>query len=381
MAVYQEKDKSKWTKDGRSWYFRCYYSDMYGNLKQKQSKFYKTKAEAKADESVFLVKVATNDETDLNILFESVCREWLQYKKQLVKYSTYYKIEKMVEKHILPTFNKFKLHFIKTNNLMLWKEYLDKNTKLSPESQNKVIGYFQEILEYARINYDFNIKVSSKLQKNKVPKRIDRINDSEWNFWTFEEFSKFIEIVDNFYDKTMYMFLYYTGLRLGEMIALNWNDIDFERKELKINKTFTYKSENQKYDITDPKTNNSIRMIDLDDELINLLKQLYEQEQRLYGFNKKMFMFGNIKHTAPTTFTNHLNKYIEKANVKRISAHGFRHSHVSLLIHLGCDSREVAKRVGDTVDMIERTYYHMFPEKKSNPVNVLNNFKKIENKR
>ena len=47
---------------------------------------------------------------------------------------------------------------------------------------------------------------------------------------------------------------------------------------------------------------------------------------------------------------------IKKANVKRITPHGFKSSHVSLLIHLGCDSRDVAERVGDTVQMIEKTY-------------------------
>ena len=53
-----------------------------------------------------------------------------------------------------------------------------------------------------------------------------------------------------------------------------------------------------------------------------------------------------------------------------------RHSHASLLINLGCDSREVTARLGDTVEVIERTYYHMFPDKKKHTIDVLNNFKK-----
>ncbi len=61
------------------------------------------------------------------------------------------------------------------------------------------------------------------------------------------------------------------------------------------------------------------------------------------------------------------------AGVKRITPHGFRHSHVSLLINLGCDSREVANRVGDTIQVIESTYYHMFPQKRNHTISVLNN--------
>jgi len=78
-------------------------------------------------------------------------------------------------------------------------------------------------------------------------------------------------------------------------------------------------------------------------------------------------------HISPTTFKNHLDRYITMAGVKRITPHGFRHSHVSLLINLGCDSREVANRVGDTIQVIESTYYHMFPQKRNHTISVLNN--------
>lgn len=82
------------------------------------------------------------------------------------------------------------------------------------------------------------------------------------------------------------------------------------------------------------------------------------------SFNE-MFVFGNVKHISFTAFKRHLYNYINKCGVKRITPHGFRHSLVSLLIDLGYDNREVAERTGNTVEMIERTYYHMFPEKKA----------------
>ena len=69
MAVYQEKDKKKWTKDKRKWYYRVYYTDMYGNRKQKVSKMFKTSNEAKEAESQFLVTIKASDEFDLNISF------------------------------------------------------------------------------------------------------------------------------------------------------------------------------------------------------------------------------------------------------------------------------------------------------------------------
>lgn len=84
-------------------------------------------------------------------------------------------------------------------------------------------------------------------------------------------------------------------------------------------------------------------------------------------------------HIAYTTFERKLNKYIEITKVKKITPHGFRHSHVSLLWNLGCTIEEIAKRLGDTPSVVENTYTHVFPKKIDHTINVLNKFK--ENKR
>ena len=371
MAVYQEKDKKKWTKDKRKWYYRVYYTDMYGNRKQKVSKMFKTSNEAKEAESQFLVTIKTADEFDLNISFEDVFNEWLLYKKQLVKYSTFYSLKLKMVKHVYSSFKNFKLHSIKSNTLLNWKQELMDKKELNDDSVNKVIGYFQEFLEYARINYNFDIKIANRLQKNRVTKKRENGNDAEWNFWTPSEFNTFIDVVDNEYDKLMYDFMYYTGLRIGETTALCWKNVNFNNKTILIEDNLTV-IEQGGFGVTDTKTRNSNRIIDLDDELVNELKKHYENEKLIHNFDNSMFVFGNVRHTSFTTFRRHLYSYIEKCGIKRITPHGFRHSHVSLLINLGCDSREVASRIGDTVEMVERTYYHMFPEKKSNPVKILN---------
>ena len=375
MAVYQEKDKSKWTKDGRSWYFRCYYTDIYGISRQKQSKFYKTKNEAKIAESEFSIKTKSTDEKDYSIKFEFIFNEWLAYKKTQVKSTTYYGIKKNTQKHILQFFKDFKLYSIKTNTILAWKDHIEDTIKTT-NYQNSMIGYLKEILDYAINNYDFDRKVASKLHKNKTEEVKDTKENVDLNYWTYEEFNQFIKVVDDDLYKIMFTFLYYTGLRLGEMIALTWNDINFKNKTLRINKTYADKVEGEIYIITSPKTNNSNRIVDLDDNLIKLLKKHYEHEKRVYNFNKDIFMFGNHIHISPTTFRRRLYNYIDVAKVKTITPHGFRHSHVSLLINLGCDSRDVADRVGDTIEVIESTYYHMFPSKKARTVTFLNELNK-----
>lgn len=373
MAIYQEKKQNKITKDGRSWYYKTYYTDMYGKRKQKVSKMYKTKKEAKDAERDFLNIVQYEDIPDYDISFESVYNEWLDYKKSQVKSTTFYARKKRANYHIIPYFKDYKLHSIKVNSINNWKNKI-LDLEISLEHKNRIITDLKEILEYAKDNYNFDIKVISKLQKYKI-ESIEKEKESQWNFWTYEEFTQFISAVDDMFYYTMFNFMYYTGLRLGEVMALTWKDINLDKKTLRVNKTLSNKVENQVYIITEPKTKNSIRTIDLDDMLIELLKQYRLDEEKIYNFNENMFLFGNIKYIAPTTFKRYLYKYIEMANVKKITPHGFRHSHVSLLINIGCDSRDVANRVGDTIQMIEKTYYHMFPEKKSNTVNALNNLK------
>ena len=380
MPVYREKNKKKWTKDGRSYYFRCYYTDMYGNRKQKESKLYKLSSEAKEAEREFLNSVEKKDITDTNISFEAVFYEWLSIKERAVKCTTYYRLKQNLTKHILNFFSKYKLHSIKMDTINSWYSYLE-NANIGEKYQNSLIGYLKEVLTYAKDNYDFDIKIVSRIQKKRISKDVTKVNDALWNFWTDKEFDIFIKCVDDPFYYIIFNFLYYTGLRMGELIALNWNNVNLERKEIYIKDNFTNKVEGQVFAIVDPKSDNSIRIVDLDDDTAILLSKHYEQEKKLYNFSKKWFVFGNVKYVAPTTFANHLDKYIDQVkkeyiNFKRITPHGFRHSHASLLINLGCDSREVAARLGDTVEVIERTYYHMFPDKKKHTIDVLNNFKK-----
>ena len=374
MAVLQEKNPKKRTKDGRSWYYDVYYINEDGIRKEKKSKYFKSKSEAKEAERNFLNSLSNKNIPKI-VFFDQLYLEWLNLKQQRLKETTYYRLKGNLNLHILSYFKGKNLNNISYNTLTEWKNNLHKKN-ISIEYQNKIIGYLKEILEYAHKYYDFDSKIYDRIQKYRIDTPQEKLSDAEVNFWTYEEWKIFIDNVDDKFYYILFNFLYYTGLRYGEMNALNWNDIDLNKKTLKVTKSLSNKIEGQKYIITSPKTANSRRIIDLDDNLIELLKEHKKNEKMIYNFSKDMFIFGNINYIPPTTFNRYLNSYINKAQVKRITPHGFRHSHVSLLIDLGCDSRDVAERIGDTVEMVEKTYYHMFPKKKKNTVDALNILKK-----
>lgn len=374
MAVYQRKDKNgKIIKDtkGNSWYYRCYFTDRYGNRKQTKSRLYPTKGIASDEEHEFLRSIKTTDTIDLNINFKYVCDEWLNFKRNKIKITTYYGVEKTTKKYIYKYFYNFKLHDIKIHNLQEWKNTLIKSN-LSISRTNLIISYLKEILTYSNVYYDFDTKIANYLVKirDDSPIKNDTLKD---NYWTYEEYNRFITNVDDNYYSLIFKFLYYTGVRLGELRALNWNDIDFIKKTLSITKSMSKDSFQKGSIIVSPKTKNSIRTLDLSNNLINELLAYKEEQQKIYGFNNNWYVFGGFQYLGITTLRNKLNQYIKIANVKKITIHGFRHSHVSLLIDIGCDFKDVAERIGDTIKMVQETYYHMFPERKKIIIERLNN--------
>ena len=289
-------------------------------------------------------------------------------------------MELRCNKHILSFFKDFKLHDIKVQALLTWKNNIIEKD-LSIEALNIIISHLKEILDYATDNYDFNKKISSKLQKVRDDTPKQKNNDAETNYLTYEQYKEFINVVDDEQYNLIFEFLYYTGLRIGEFTALTWRNVNLDDKTITIRESLTtkvknkHKKDGETHAVLTPKTSNSVRIVDLDDKLVERLKIHYNKEKLLYGFNDDMFVFGNVKYIAQTTLRRKLDTYITLAKVKRITPHGFRHSHVSLLIYLGCDVYEVAERIGDTVDMVLKTYYHMFPNKKKHTINVINNLK------
>ena len=316
MPVYEEKNKKRWTKDGYKYYYRCYYTNSYGKLARKKSKMYKGRLEAKRAEEDFLMRVATRDEIDYDIMFETVYNEWIIIKRRSLKSTTAYSLSVKLNKNILEFFRNYKLHNIKINTILQYYQWL-KNKSFSIEYENMVISYLKDILSYAKENYEFDKKVVSSIQRSKVEVVKDAIPDSQINCWTYNEFLTFINSVDNNTYYTLFYFLFFTGLRKGELFALTWNDVDFENKSVSISKTISAKVGTGTYQITTPKTQNSIRIIDLDDKTYDLLMKHYESESKIYGFNKSMFIFGNIKPISATSLDRKLNEYISLSKVKK----------------------------------------------------------------
>lgn len=142
----------------------------------------------------------------------------------------------------------------------------------------------------------------------------------EMLFWTKDEFQTFIESMkDRPASYTVFMTMYYTGIREGELLALTPSDIDFEKKTLTVNKS--YQRLGKEDIITTPKTPKSIRTIPIPDGLCNCLQ---EYMSHCYGLQKDDRLFPYTK-----SFLYHEMEYGCKASgVKRIRVHDIRHPYV-----------------------------------------------------
>lgn len=375
MAIYNEKNKNKWTKDGRHWYFTCYYTNIQGNKKQYKSKMFLTKQEAEKEELLFLAK---RDNPTL-VKFDIISLDYFKYMYSSRKESTIYSYEYAFKKNIEPYFSDFYINNINIQLINHWKaEVIQKGYKLA--YLNKLYVILKEIFDYAIRNYNLESNVVS------LSGRFERVNDEvvsdedKLRYITHDDFNKFISYIEDITWKTFFIFLYYTGMRKGEIQALTWNDINFNNNEIIVNKTLSVKTR-ESYKITSTKNyiNRKIKISKTLREQLVLYKDYCKQYS---DFKESWFVFGCTRFMPQTTIDNKKHHYFQLSGVKEITIHEFRHSHVSLLINEYVKSGQtdttkfflmLSNRMGHSIKVMQETYMHLFPTIQNEIVDLLDN--------
>lgn len=359
MAIYQEKDKRKCTKDGRSWYYLCYYKNLYGENKRKKSKLFKTKKEASEEERIFLNSVK-NAPLKSNMTIGSLKEVYLNYKKDSVRISSY-ESTKVSLKHI-DILEKVAIDELNINHIQNWKKYINEKN-LATGYKNTIYKNLRAMLNYGNKMYDLNINILNKMTNFTNPNEVKK----EMLFYTKEEFDNFISYESDLKWICFFSALFYCGLRQGEALALNWNDINFENNTIRINKSLANRVKGSKFLILPPKTRGSNRTIPIPLSLAKKLKIRYNEQKKYTNFSNDWFIFGDIFPLATTTIQKRRDKLVALSGVKRIRIHDFRHSCASLLISKGANITLIAKYLGhDDVSTTLNTYSHFYKNDLSN---------------
>ncbi|MEW4415134.1 site-specific integrase [Clostridium sp. AN503] len=336
MPVYQDETT-------KTWYVKCYYTDWTGARKQKMKRGFTRQRDAKAWERVFLEQL----QGDPDMTFRSLYELYLTDIRQRLKASTVTGRISRCEHNILPYFENKQINRITPADVRKWQgEILSKNFK--PTYQKTLNEQLDMIFNFATKYYG--------LRKNPcdMTGTIGRSKSGRMDFWTKDEFQRFIECVPDPQCNLAFQILFYTGLRCGELLALVPGDINLDSETLTVTKTF--RREHGTDVITSPKTENSIRTVTLPPSLVEQLRQYIAQIYDIAAWGR-LFPFTRSKLRIA------MEKGCTKSGVKKIRIHDIRHSHVSLLIDMGFQPLLIAERIGDTVEMVNDIYGHLYPNK------------------
>ena len=281
--------------------------------------------------------------------FRVVTEEWLKYKKNTVKKSTYYNYSYSVEKYLYPKFADQDITQIKDYN-----DFIEKLTDtLAPKTVRDIITKLKEIINFyeEEHNTKLNIKKMSLPKMNK--KEIQILSNKEK-----QKLEKYC-IQQNDLKSLGILICLNTGLRVGEVCALRWENVDFETRRIHVEKTIERiysKEENKTIVIIDtPKSITSVRTIPINSKLYNILKQIR-------GKSKKtdFVLTGSSEHyVEPRNYQYHFKEILKRNKVKKYKFHTLRHTFATNCIEAGMDIKSLSEILGHAdVSITLNIYVH-----------------------
>lgn len=309
---------------------------------------FKTRQDAKKslDELVYEIKYGVKKKAS-DMTFEDLYEEWITHQRSSVKPSTVAISVRFAKNQILPEFGKLKLTDISVPycQKVLSKWHAKYKMWDSIRKQTGQILAYGVSMEYID---------SNPMRKTMRPKHKEY--EEKRKFYTKDELNTLLNAFKDFGNTKQYAFfrlLAYTGMRKSEVLALQWKDIDMFNKELHVNKTVAI-DEHKNIIIQTPKTKASRRTISLDKGTLAILNDWKMQQRTEYlklGYNtssEEQYVFTTLKNTLyiPNTVNDWLRYILKKYNLPRITPHGFRHTHASLLLEAGESVKVVQQRLG-----------------------------------
>ena len=245
------------------------------------------------------------------------------------KASTTYDYETSLRLHILPTFGTKRLNIIKPSDVQLWQNKL--LDKLSPRRVRNIRATFNTVFDDAMRD---EIIDKNPISRIKTPK----LNKIDVKSFSFNEMKKIISVATGEL-KAFTALGFFTGLRSGEMIGLKWEDVNFSNKEIHIKRAI------KMGEISTPKTSNSIRTIDILDNLLPYLEEQYKLtgEKKSYVFlNKFDEHYYDIKRIRDSKWKN----LLKECDIEYRTIYQMRHTFATIMIEHGEDILWVSNMLG-----------------------------------
>lgn len=342
-------------------------------------KGFKTKKEALDVEQHIRVVELREKQFDFlvttDMLFNILEEEDLQNNRKISYISTQ---KNNYERHIKPYFKDTNLNKLSYEHIFEFREHLktkskkqNSNSTLSPNTVNKIMILLKKI-------FDTGVR-KSLIDKNPVDNlRKLPISKPIISFWNVEEFNEFRKLIteDEISYDLFFTIAFFTGMRMGEILALNWYDVNLIISTIHVTKTAYFV--NNINHINSTKTRAGTRLITINNKLTVMLRDWKEKQlDLLKEFTTDTESLQIIQSTPIAITKNMVDKKFKQIlsrnnNLKKIRIHDLRHSHASLLINQGEDYLVVKERLGHaSITTTIDTYSHLYPSKQKDLANKL----------
>ena len=378
MAKKRMNGEGSWTqRDNGKWKL----SVSYKGIGRKY--FYGTKQECLNKKRKFESLLPTGIVGEKDILFKDFARSWLTSIKQpVVKPTTYDRINYVIENILIN----------KIGNLAL-TQIDDSILQTMIINQLKIDGYSYSTVQFTNnilsqiLQYAFT---RGKIPKNPmrnvtIPKR-SLFENKEKRYLSEEERNRFVDTCYSTFSNgkrrykfgAFYVFLLYSGLRIGEALALKWKHIDFEKRTVYVSRTIIdihnkEKSGNNRILIDQPTTKTGkSRTVYLSDMAMNALYDL--KEHMGYDPEKYIVYTKNNTNMRPTDAYKTFQYIIKRANITQCTVHSLRHSFVSMMVGSGVPIIMVSAMVGHTnIGTTMKVYSHLLQETQDESIKIIKN--------
>ena len=341
--------------------------DLNGNIIKHTKTIHGTKKDAQIELAKFVADVQNGLVIEgKSLKFSEFTEIWKRdYGSKELAPSTYKRYCRMLETRILPYFGHFYINKIKPTDIMQFYDLLSRDTQLVRKKSNngkKTLKPLsgKTILEHHRLlramlhkAIYWQLIVSNPAERVQPPKAMKpkrRYYNDEQCKILLENLTELGE--EQIKYKVAIILTIFTGVRLGELMGLEWQDVDFKTGIVSINRSSQYLADKGVFTKT-PKTESSIREVAIPDFVVSLLEEYklwYDDQKSFYGElwtnSNRLFVQADGKPMHPSSISKWFVKYVATIGLPVINFHGLRHTNASLLVAQNVDIAVVSARLG-----------------------------------
>lgn len=298
--------------------------------------------------------------TEPNQTVEQFLTQWVEDRKPSVRIRTYERYEAFVRLHVIPVIGRVKMQQLNPQHIKgLYARKLKEG--LSPTTVNTLHMMLHKAFDDA---VKWNIVARNVCDMVDVPQRAHY----EMQPLTVEQAKRFLEAAKGHALEALFVLALTTGLRRGEILALKWSDIDFEKQTVQVKRIFT-RAPGNRYIEAEPKTKKSKRSVKLITKAVDLLKQhrIRQQEEKgqagpAWTENNLVFCTSLGTPLNPSKLLERFDTLLKKAGLQHMRFHDLRHSAATILLAMNVHPKIVQELLGhNQISMTMDLYSHVLP--------------------